>query len=873
MLKSLFNKDNFKILQNKKLLISIAAVILIPILYSGMFLWAFWDPYENVNDIPIAVVNEDEGYTYEGELLQVGDELVKKMKEEDYGFSFVSKDEAYTGLENQDYYVLIEIPQDFSKNATTVVDHPQQLELIYVPNESYNFLASQMGETAMLKIQQELQKEITKTYAETVLDKVDEVKDLATDAKSATEQLNDGAHDLDEGAELISTNLVTLSEKMSEYAVGVGTAADGVNQIADGAGTLSSGIQELYDNSEKLKDASVDVESGAGQLSDGIKAANNGVSQLEQNIPALISGTNQVNDGLTRLQQELPKGMAKQLKNTVIQQKDPIRQKIDEAIMAKKKQLSPVISGQLTNQIASGAAEAVADDADEIALGIVNQLKKEGMVTQITDAIYNITVYNIAQSNQEAVKILQDANVSQEVIDAVSAELEPDYAQIQQMVAKMVEQTLGSALENIEITDEQQKHIEEIIKIKAGDKIAGGVDQALNTAVIQAGGMLDGYEVKLEANLDSIAKELEQEIKAALNEPIGQLQSGVNQINDGQKQLYKGVQTLGQGTNDLVRGSTALRDGQNSYVENMRKFTSAFSLANNGSNDLVSGATQLQSGMGALKDATAQLQDGTNQLAEGSVDLYDGTNTLVDGTELFFEKMTTASDTAKDINVSEQTKDMFASPVDVENAGINEVPNYGTGFAPYFLSLGLFVGALLLSIVYPLRETSTVPSSGTEWFLRKFFALAMIGVLQALVACTILLLGLGIEVQSVPRFILFAIITSITFITLIQFFVTVLDNPGRFIAILILILQLTTSAGTFPLELIPSALQPFNTILPMTYSVFGFKAVISSGDYSEMWANAGALFIFMAMFIILTWTYFVIQYRKKSNQNVEEFSA
>src|SRR5699024_1996915 len=96
MLKSLFHRDNFKILQNKKLLIAITAVIFIPILYAGMFLWSFWDPYENINDIPIAVVNEDQGYIFEGELLQVGDELVDNMKAEDYNFNFVDKDEGYS---------------------------------------------------------------------------------------------------------------------------------------------------------------------------------------------------------------------------------------------------------------------------------------------------------------------------------------------------------------------------------------------------------------------------------------------------------------------------------------------------------------------------------------------------------------------------------------------------------------------------------------------------------------------------------------------------------------------------------------------------------------------------------------------------------
>jgi len=82
-------------------------------------------------------------------------------------------------------------------------------------------------------------------------------------------------------------------------------------------------------------------------------------------------------------------------------------------------------------------------------------------------------------------------------------------------------------------------------------------------------------------------------------------------------------------------------------------------------------------------------------------------------------------------------------------------------------------------------------------------------------------------------------------------------------AIIILILQLTTSAGTFPLELIPNALKPFNTLLPMTYSVSGFKAGISSGEYGVMWKNASILLGFTALFMTLTLSYFIAMYKRK----------
>src|SRR5699024_1768528 len=125
----------------------------------------------------------------------------------------------------------------------------------------------------------------------------------------------------------------------------------------------------------------------------------------------------------------------------------------------------------------------------------------------------------------------------------------------------------------------------------------------------------------------------------------------------------------------------------------------------------------------------------------------------------------------------------------------------------------------------------------------------------------------------VPLFFLFAIITSLTFITLIQFLVTCLDDPGRFIAIIILILQLTTSACTFPLALIPKMLQPFNFLLPMTYSVGGLIAGVSSGHYGVMWRNACILLGLTAVFMLLTIYYFVVVYKRKYERNQEDKAA
>ena len=880
-MKSIFKKESLSIFKNRQLLIALIAIIFVPILYAGMFLWAFWDPYDFLDDIPVAIVNEDEGYLYEDEHLTLGQDLVAELKDSaDFDFHFVSKDEGYEGLKAQDYYILIEIPRHFSKNATTVTkDSPEQLELIYVPNESYNFLASQMGETAMLQIEQALEEEIIEAYASIIFDTIDEVTDGLITASDATKELNDGAHELKDGSKTIVDHLQTVADGSITLKEGVLLAEDGTTELATGAETLSIGIVELYDNSVKLRDASTDIQSGANQLADGLNTANTGVKELKENIPLLIDGTEQIQDGLLQFQTEVPKQMAGKLSETVKEQSGPLRETIDEHLTKKASELSPLIQNRLTEEISEGAADTITTEINSFL-----DNAPESIATNVSKTIVE-SIKQVSDNRLDTIKDdiqnILDGKVDSETIDKIISTIEQntniiDESALQTQIETALQTALDKALADREISPEQQKQLEDYIASKAAPKIEAGVTDALNSATQTIDQTLDDYETTLLDNIDKIATTLETEISQALNEPMGQLQKGLSDVQGGQKLLYAGVQELQKGTNELADGSRQLVNGQNDYVTNMNKFTSSFARANDGAIELSSGAYELYRGMKELSDGATELSDGTGELADGSIELNDGMVTLADGTETFYEEMTEAAKLADDINLTKRTEQMIANPVTVENNKINEVPNYGTGFAPYFLSLGLFVGALLLSIVYPLREPSVTPSSGTTWFLRKFLALLTIGIFQALIATAILMLGLGLEVQSTSRFILFAIITSLTFITLIQFFVTCFDDPGRFIAIIVLILQLTTSAGTFPLELIPKVLQPLNAVLPMTYSVAGFKAVVSSGDYSVMWLNAGILIAFSIVFMALTLSYFVIQYKRKYaifNEQTEKAEA
>lgn len=705
MKNNLLKEEIAAVFRNRKLLIPLIAVLFIPILYSGMFLWAFWDPYDHLKDLPVAIVNEDDGATYEGKELHLGDDLVAKLKEsQDFHFEFVDRTVANDDLENQKYYMIVEIPDNFSENATTLLDeNPEKLALNFIPNEGYNFLAAQIGGTAIEKIKASLSAKVTETYAESMFDKVEELADGMTKASDGANDLSTGTADLLAGTSNFHEKLTQFSNGTEKFSEGMASATNGTIALNRGASDLSAGLGQLRSGQNELVTASKTIKSGLGSLHQGMKDVNTGIETVNGKVPALIGGTSELMEGVATLETSLAEWQK--------------------------------------------GAEAV-----------------NGGVKALTQSLQAV----IAQMPEG-----------------------PERA--------VLEQTLASLDSNTQILAEK-------------------------SALLSAG--------------------------------ASNLENGMESLLAGQKELQGGLNQLEEGTNALVEGSSELSAGQTTFESGMEYFQQKLTEASNGAQKISEGTNGLVSGVTELADASKTIASSASQLQEGSDSIIDGNNKLLDGSNKLSTKLAEGADKASSVEATDKTFDMMAQPVEVKEKKVNEVSNYGTGFAPYFLSLGLFVGALLLSIVFPLKEPASIPKSGMNWFISKFSIIGVVGVLQGIVAATVLLLGLGLQVESTFYFYLFTIITSITFVALIQLLVTTLGDPGRFVAIIVLILQLTTSAGTFPLELIPSALQPFNSLLPMTYSVQGFKAVISSGDYSFMWHNAYILLSFAVVCAVGTILYF-----------------
>ncbi|HFJ9439070.1 TPA: YhgE/Pip family protein [Bacillus albus] len=875
----LLRKEFTEIIKSKKILIPIIAVLFVPILYAGMFLWAFWDPYKQLDDLPVAVVNLDKGAVFDGKPIEVGKGLVDNLKDNtSFKWEFVSEKEAKKGMEGRKYYMLVRIPDDFSSNATTLLkDDPKPLNLEYIPNESLNFLSSQIGGTAIEKIKGEVSSTLTKTYAEKMFDSIQDVSKGLADGAEGASKLHDGSSELHDGSSKVTDGLHTLQGKSGEVKDGVQKLADGSNKLVDGSGTVTSGLNTLNSKTGEMQIGIGKLLDGSGKVTNGLNTLNSKTGELQKGIGELRDGSEKVTGGLNKLVSksgELQKGTT-DLSNGMEKlaggqsQLEKGSQEIQKGLQELNNKVQNSVAGLGEMQLKVPAILNTVNEKIDGAGANVNQLNE---LTQSTAG--------------DAKNAAQDVANLQKQIESLPKEYQE---QLQPFITNAVKSTTTVQQKAAGVAGGTNKLNEEVKQLKGeiSEKTSGMQSKMPNPEDV--GNLTSGIKKLTNAQNEFVSKfhGLGEGLGNAkvgadrLKNGSGQLIDGVNQLFDGSGKVTEGLGTLSAGANQMSGGVNQLADGSSQVTGGLGTLSVGANQMSGGVNQLADGSSQVTTGLGILNGGlnkmstgSTQLIDGVNKLADGSGKVTDGLVKVNDGSGELAEKLGEGAEKTGEVKGTDKTYDMFASPVKVKTEKMAEVPNYGTGFTPYFLSLGLFVGALLLSIVYPLRDTVGVPKSGFSWFISKFGVLLSVGIIQAIVADVILLLGLGVEVQSIPYFILFSIVTSLAFIALIQCLVTAFGDAGRFIAIITLIIQLTTSAGTFPLELIPKFLQPFNAWLPMTYSVSGLKAVVSSGDFNFMWQNVGVLMIFIVVLSLgtiasLTWMH-KRQFRNiAENQSIE----
>ncbi|WP_346928124.1 YhgE/Pip family protein, partial [Clostridium sp.] len=281
----------------------------------------------------------------------------------------------------------------------------------------------------------------------------------------------------------------------------------------------------------------------------------------------------------------------------------------------------------------------------------------------------------------------------------------------------------------------------------------------------------------------------------------------------------------------------------------------------NGSNQLVEGSNKLVDGQNQLSTGVTELTDKVPKLEEGVEKLYKGSNELATGLKEGAGEMKAGLK-----NSSEEMGNFVSAPINMKNEPINKVPNYGTGFAPYFISLSLWIGAIMMFFVISAKTDDDFGLSKFDKVIGKYLSFGFVGLLQA-VLVSVVVIGLGLNPTSTALYFTSIIFLSLVFIAIIQCLISLFGDAGRLLGIVLLILQLTACAGTFPLEIVPKFFKVINPYMPFTYSVELLREVISATTIN--YSVVGKDFLILGIVLLVFLTISVVF--KDAGENLQNF--
>lgn len=563
-----------------------------------------------------------------------------------------------------------------------------------------------------------------------------------------------------------------IFDKVEDMGGSITEAADASAKIKDGVDKVKDGNDKLYSNLDKLSKASLTFSDGTDSLSlglstylNGVLSANNGAKKLKDGLAAYQAGVKTYTDGVKQAAQ----GATTLNKNS-------------QDLKNGAKLVSDGVS-QLNTELGTTIG-SLGNNADGI-----KQLA-DGM-TAVDSAISTLNT---------GAKTLAAGIPTKDQVSGVSKYL--------------------NAAAFSQLPKEQQA-----IVLQSAAKLLGGYD-TIGTAVGQISGGLDALSQKtpaLVAGTNQVSNTISAVAKQApaLTEGLSKLDTGAKSLNTGVNaytsgvlQLSKGLDQLNTKAGDLNSGISQIAGGSTDLAAGLNKLTQ-----NN--SKLSSGMSQIKKGAEDIHDGAAKLADGSKKLGDGLTDLSDGAGKLNDGLQ-------EGSDTIKSFDASDATIDMIAAPSTLSETKYSEVPDYGHALAPYVLSLSLYVGCMLFNFIYPIRKVAVKGKPVIQWWFAKLSVGIAAATIMAVVEAGVMHL-IGVDTISTGSYFVTALFSAYAYMLLIMVLSVAFDNPGRFVAMVLLVLQLSGAGGTFPMQLTYKFYQVIHPFLPMTYSIYGFRQAISGG--------------------------------------------
>lgn len=313
-----------------------------------------------------------------------------------------------------------------------------------------------------------------------------------------------------------------------------------------------------------------------------------------------------------------------------------------------------------------------------------------------------------------------------------------------------------------------------------------------------------------------------------LDKDLAALQQQANALADRSPHLAEDVA-------DAVKKIDQLDDGAHQVAAGAKKLHSGIGTAHTGAKELDSGVRKLKTGADDLSGGMYKLADGSGQLATG---LHDGAGQIPDYDKADRDRRT----------------GVMADPVRLASADAHTAANYGTGFAPYFIPLSLWVGAMVAYMLMPALNRRALAAGSPAWriTLAGWLPVAAVGVVQTAALMAVLRWGLGLHMARAAGTVAFLVLVTACFAALVQWMNAQFGVAGRLLVLALLMLQLTSAGGTYPVETSPRFFAALHPFLPMSYVVAALRRLITGGGLAPVWQGSAVLAAFTVAALVLT---------------------
>lgn len=551
--------------------IVLCAIMIIPMIYACVFLGSMWDPYGKTDQLPVAVVNNDKEVEYNDSTMDIGKQLSDKLaKNDSMDFNIVSSSKAQKGLKDGKYYMIITIPENFSKNATTLLDDdPQTMMLTYTTNPQTNYIATKMDDSAMAKVKAEISSTVTKTYSKILFKNVKTLSKGFKTAADGSQKLSDGVNTAKDGNATITENLNTLASSALVFNDGADSLVKGLSAYTEGVSTAKAGAQQLDNNSATLNNGAAQLKAGSSQLLSAVQAAEkqlgDGINASAGQLNTLTSSNKQMSESSKQLSAALTQIQGAIDSNNLVENDAQAAKKVDGMIST----LSTTISTMNNNAAQLNQLAAAEKKQAEQLQATQPQAAQELMLKATSHATQAATLQQVASQLSSSINT-DDLKQLSTLLNGNAAVLKNQTAanaKTQQLLASSQQlatannTAVGSLVTNLKTVQASMK------------------GTSTSVGMVGAVSQIDNGLSTLQSGLKTYTGGVKQ-----VNNGLGTLASNNKTLNSGASQLADGALKISSGSNQLAAGSATLGEGLNTIGEGTGTLTSSLKDASKKSN-------------------------------------------------------------------------------------------------------------------------------------------------------------------------------------------------------------------------------------------------------------------------------------------------